>query len=128
MNTCPANRHILDKIIRGLGVYNVVSSNRSEQLSPEMAAHSSLEFVLTDFYALNVTGRVPREPRVVVGHGGFSDIFKGSLVYHPATPATGDKEEDGEELQVVAIKSIRASLKNDKTFEKVNTFEFYPIT
>lgn len=84
---------------------------------PGMAAHSPLEFVLTDFYALNVTGRVPREPRVVVGHGGFSDNFKGSLAYYPATQVTGDEKGDGEELQVVAIKNqieVSASMRKPR--------------
>lgn len=75
-----------------------------------------LNLVLSRFSALNVTGRVPRKPRDFVGSGGFGDIYKGEL---DNTAAANGSESRGEENLVVAIKSVRASLMNDDTFEKV---------
>lgn len=78
-----------------------------------------IHLVLSKFSSLNVTGRVPRKPREFVGSGGFGDIYRGDL--RPACIDAAAENEDGENTGplVVAIKSIRASLMNDNTFEKV---------
>lgn len=63
---------------------------------------------------LDLTGRVPRQPRIYVGRGGAGEIFKGELV-----PEETLNDGARAEAQVVAIKSIRAKLK-EGNFEKVN--------
>lgn len=75
--------------------------------------------ILSRFTTLNVTGRVPRKPREFVGSGGFGDIYKGNLACLPAVSTSGNGGGYDDEVRVVAIKSIRASLMNDNTFEKV---------
>ena len=67
---------------------------------------SPLAFVLSKRPSLDLTGRVPREQRTVVGCGGFADIYRSTL------------DRDGQTLEVV-LKSIRASLKDERRFVKV---------
>lgn len=73
-----------------------------------MSSESKLTQFLSRNPGLNVTGRVPRSSRTVIGCGGFSDVYKAIL------------EEDGQAL-LVALKTIRASLKTQSSFEDVSS-------
>lgn len=79
------------------------------------------DLVLSRMSELNMTGRVPLVPRVIVEKGGFGDIHKGNLVRVRDVSSIGRMGEYEDEPLDIAIKSIRESLKNNMRFEKVRS-------
>lgn len=89
------------------------------------SAPSSFQFIpaIAD---LNLSMRVPKEPweREFVGYGGYSDVFKGTLLSHRLHGESCSDFEQSEKRTgtSVAIKTLRTFLTDDAEFHKVTYF------